>query len=434
MKIKDIHAIQILSSRGYPTIRTKVILDDDSFGIADVPSGASKGKNEALELIDKDENVYRGLSVYKAINNINKVICKSLKGMDISTSLVADLKLNSLDSTEQKSKLGANAILSTSIAIAKALAKSNKMELFQSLDEIKNIYSLPVPMLNIINGGMHASNNIDIQEFMILPVGADSFSDAIRMASEIYMSLKGKLSSKNLLGGVGDEGGFAPNLGSDEEALDLIMDSIKDAGYIPGKDVLISLDVAASSWKVENEDLYVFPKSKKQFTTDELIRFYEQLIYKYPIFSIEDGLDETDYSGWIKFNQLLKDKLVLIGDDLYVTNYNLLKRGIDENWSNGILIKPNQIGTVTETITTINLAKENNFIYIVSHRSGDTSDSFISDLAVAKNALLIKAGAPCRSERVEKYNRLLEIEDMYETEYNGKKISKIFSSFSSYRF
>ena len=337
MKIKDIHAIQILSSRGYPTIRTKVILDDDSFGIADVPSGASKGKNEALELIDKDENVYRGLSVYKAINNINKVICKSLKGMDISTSLVADLKLNSLDSTEQKSKLGANAILSTSIAIAKALAKSNKMELFQSLDEIKNIYSLPVPMLNIINGGMHASNNIDIQEFMILPVGADSFSDAIRMASEIYMSLKGKLSSKNLLGGVGDEGGFAPNLGSDEEALDLIMDSIKDAGYIPGKDVLISLDVAASSWKVENEDLYVFPKSKKQFTTDELIRFYEQLIYKYPIFSIEDGLDETDYSGWIKFNQLLKDKLVLIGDDLYVTNYNLLKRGIDENWSNGIL-------------------------------------------------------------------------------------------------
>ena len=200
------------------------------------------------------------------------------------------------------------------------------------------------------------------------------------------------------------------------------MDSIKDAGYIPGKDVLISLDVAASSWKVENEDLYVFPKSKKQFTTDELIRFYEQLIYKYPIFSIEDGLDETDYSGWIKFNQLLKDKLVLIGDDLYVTNYNLLKRGIDENWSNGILIKPNQIGTVTETITTINLAKENNFIYIVSHRSGDTSDSFISDLAVAKNALLIKAGAPCRSERVEKYNRLLEIEDMYETEYNGKKI------------
>lgn len=430
MRIKDIKALQIISSRGHPTIKTTVTLSDGSKGSSSVPSGASKGKNEALELIDKDDKYYRGLSVLTAISNIKDKLKNNLIHDDFSTFYEIDEKMIKLDGTKQKTKLGANAILSISIATIKAIAMNKSLEIYEVINNDLNRIILPVPMLNIINGGMHANNNIDFQEFMILPVNSLTFSHAVEMACNIYMSLKGILEKNDMLQGVGDEGGYAPNLNNNEEALDLIVQAIREAGYVEGKDVLISLDVAASSWKDKKSDRYVFPKSKSIMTTEELIDYYEKLIHKYPIFSIEDGLDEEDYEGWELLNRRLGDHLILVGDDLYVTNKELLKIGIEKKLSNAILIKPNQIGTIKETLETIDLADKNNFLYIISHRSGDTCDSFIADLSVASRAMLIKSGAPCRSERVEKYNRLLEIEDEQRCEYSGHKIKEMFANFS----
>ncbi len=436
MKIKNIHAIEVLSSRGYPTIKTKVTLESGEIGEAMVPQGASKGKREAYEMIDKNPSRYKGLGVEKAVKIINNDLAKFLIGQEIDSISDLDKKLIDFDSTPNKEKYGANSILSISIAFTKALARSQNKQIFEVLkQDDKSKIILPVPMLNIINGGMHAKNNLDFQEFMILPIGARSFKEAIRMAVEVYITLKGELIEKGLNTGVGDEGGFAPNLEDDEAALKLISDSIKKSGYKLGKDFVLSLDIAASSWRDEKTGKYIFPKSHKEFTLDELLSYYDDLSFKYPLFSIEDGLDEEDYDGWSKMNIRFKDRLLLVGDDLYVTNKRLLKKGIDENLSNAILIKPNQIGSVTETLETIQMAKNHDMEFIVSHRSSDTCDSFIADLAVSSSAHLIKSGAPCRSERVEKYNRLLEIEDSYPSSiYAGEKILKLFKTFSSSRY
>ena len=412
--IKSVNAIEVLDSRGNPTIQVEVVTDGGFCGMAIVPSGASTGKFEAVELRDGDENRYFGKGVLQAVNNVNKKIAPKLENMNVYEQVKIDQKLIKLDGTKNKSSLGANAILGVSIAVAKAAANSLGMTLYNYIGGI-NAKVLPMPMMNILNGGKHADNNINIQEFMIVPLKAKSFTESMEICNKIYNVLKKNLKSKRLSTAVGDEGGFAPNLESDEEALDLIVAAIGEAGFIPRKDIGIALDVASSEMKKEAEnrelDGYYFWKSDILKSTTEMIEYYSDLIDKYPIISIEDGLDEEDWDGWFKMTTILGNKIMLVGDDLFVTNLDRLKKGLKQNVANSILIKPNQIGTLTETLETIEIAKCNGYKIIISHRSGETEDSFIADLAVAVNSGYIKAGAPCRTDRIVKYNRLLNIEN-----------------------
>ena len=404
---------EIIDSRGNPTVEADVFLSDGTMGRASVPSGASTGKFEALELRDKDSKRYRGAGVLKAVENINKEIGNHLIGMNPFHIENIDKKLLSLDGTKNKEKLGANAILALSLATCKAAATSLKLPLYQFIGGIFG-NTMPLPMMNILNGGAHASNNLDIQEFMIMPVGAKTFSEGLRWSIEVYHELAKLLKSKNLATGVGDEGGFAPNLKSTEETLELILKAINQAGFSTNKnspDFLLALDAAASEWKTDVQGKYFLPKSKSTYTTKQLIHYWKDLVEKFPIISIEDPLDEEDWLGWQQLTQELGRKIQLVGDDLFVTNSSRLKKGIELKAGNAILIKLNQIGTVSETLATIELAKKHGYKTIISHRSGETEDTFIADFAVALNAGQIKTGAPCRSERVAKYNQLLRIEE-----------------------
>lgn len=403
-KIKLIKAREIIDSRGNPTVEATVMLESGAKGIASVPSGASTGIHEAHELRDKDKSRYNGKGVLLAVNNVNQLICPALLGMSAGDLEKIDEKMIALDGTKNKSRLGANATLAVSLATARAAAAHKGVELYahlSSTDEGKP----PIPMFNVLNGGAHASNNIDIQEFMLVPHGL-SLDDGIRAGVEIYHALGRILKSKGLSTGVGDEGGFAPNLASDEEAIDLLCQAIKEGGYSFDQ-VGIALDVASSEWFEDGE--YILPKRQKKMTAEELIEYYSALIESYPIISIEDGLAEDDFAGWQKMTKRLGDKILLVGDDLFVTNVERLSEGISLNIGNAILIKPNQIGTLTETLKVIRLAKESGYKVILSHRSGETTDTAIADIAAAVGSDLIKSGAPCRGERVAKYNRLSEI-------------------------
>lgn len=411
--ITKIKGRQIIDSRGNPTVEAEVFLSDGTRGRASVPSGASTGKYEALELRDNDQNLYMGKSVFKAVENIDLQIAKNLVGMSPFNIRAIDKKMLQLDGTKDKSNLGANAILAVSLATAKAAALSKKESLYSFLGGIAGNL-LPFPMMNILNGGAHSSNNIDIQEFMIVPVGAKQFSKKLQWCVEVYHQLGKILKSKNFSTAVGDEGGFAPDLKSTEEALDLILEAIEQAGFSTKKDspdFLIALDAASSEWKTDTVGKYYLPKSKKTYTSDQLIQYWKNLVSTYPIFSLEDPLDEEDWLGWQKITKELGHKIQLIGDDLFVTNIERLKKGIELKAGNGILIKLNQIGSLTETIAAVKLAQLHGFKAIISHRSGETEDTFISDLAVALNVGQIKTGAPCRTERVAKYNQLLRIEE-----------------------
>ena len=413
VKIKSVHARQILDSRSNPTLEVDVTLSNGAMGRAAVPSGASTGAYEAVELRDRNKNYYNGKSVLNAVNNVNKIISKTVVGLNCFDQKNLDKKLIELDGSVNKANLGANAILGVSLATAVAAANAKGVPLYRYLGK-ESI--LPVPMLNILNGGKHADNNLNIQEFMIVPTGAKTFSQALEWSSNIYHELKELLKNKNLSTGVGDEGGFAPNLKDDEEALDFIVRAIKKAGLKLGGDVGIALDVAASEMfneaqKISEEGKYYFWKTKKLFTTEKLIDYYQKLVKKYNIISIEDGLAEEDWEGWAKLTKILGNKIQLVGDDLFVTNVERLKKGIKQKCANAILIKVNQIGSLTETIEAIKLAQKNGYGVIVSHRSGETEDTFIADLAVGLGCGQIKTGAPCRSERVAKYNQLLRIEE-----------------------
>lgn len=415
IKIKNIHAREILDSRGNPTIECEITLENGIKEASSVPSGASTGIYEAYELRDGDSNRYFGKGVLKAVNNINTIINETLKGRNVFNQEELDLLLIHLDGTENKSNLGANAILATSLAICQAGAKASNLEIYEYLNKMNDNYQIPRPMMNIINGGQHALNNIDIQEFMIVPFSYSSFKEGLRKCVEVYHSLKKVLLEKKVSSlGVGDEGGFAPNLKKDEEALKIIIKAIEKAGYVPGIDFKISLDVASSSWYDSKTEKYILTKSKKTYSRTQLIAYYKKLIKKYPIYSIEDGMEENDIEGWKLLTKKLGKKVLLVGDDLFTTNEKRLKMGVENHLANSILIKPNQIGTISEVLKTIKTAKDNNYQIIISHRSGETSSSFISDLSVSVNAPLIKSGAPCRMERVIKYNRLLQIEEQIE--------------------
>lgn len=407
MKIANIKAREILDSRGNPTVEAEVILEDESVGRASVPSGASTGKFEAAEKRDNDER-YGGLGVKKAVNSIKKSIAPALIGVDVLNQREIDRIMIELDGTENKSKLGANAILSVSMASAKAASKSLKLPLFRYLGGT-NAHLLPVPMMNILNGGSHADNNVDIQEFMIMPIGAKSESEAIRMGSEVFGALKKTIKKEGGITSVGDEGGFAPMLKRDEDALELIMEAIEKAGYTPGEDIVIALDAASSEWF--DGEKYILPKSQNSFSSDELISYFETLNKNYPIFSIEDPLGEDDWKGWQKITQILGNKCQLVGDDLFVTNSKRIEKGIKLNAANAVLIKVNQIGSLSETFDAVQKAHKAGYRTIISHRSGETEDTTISDIAVALNSGQIKTGAPCRSDRTSKYNRLLRIEE-----------------------
>ena len=414
LAIEEIKALEVLDSRGNPTVQVEVITEEGTNGVAMVPSGASTGSFEAVELRDGDKSRYLGKGVLKAVENINKIIAKELEGMNVFEQAEIDKKLIEIDGTENKGKLGANATLGVSLAVAKAAANSLGMSLYKYIGGV-NAKTLPVPMMNILNGGKHADNTVNIQEFMIMPVGAKSFSECLRMSAEIYHTLKKVLKAKGLATGVGDEGGFAPNLSSDEEALKLIVEAISKAGYKPGEDVVLALDVASTEMydeakKIGKEGCYYFWKTEELKTEDEMIEYLEDLANKYPIISIEDGLAEEDWEGWRKLTEKLGNKLQLVGDDLFVTNIKRLQKGLDNKIANSILIKLNQIGTLTETLDAIELAKKNGYAAVVSHRSGETEDTTLADVAVATNAGQIKTGAPCRTDRVAKYNRLLNIE------------------------
>ena len=406
-RIISVEGFELMDSRSNPTVAARVVLNDGSTGFALAPSGASTGEFEAHEKRDLDKSRYGGKGVKKAVESINTEICRELLTLDNADQRKADTAMIRLDGTENKSRLGANAILAVSLALAKACATSYKMPLYKYLGGINGI-KMPRPMMNILNGGAHASNNIDIQEFMILPYNAPSFAEGLRYCSEIYHTLGSILKSRNMNTAVGDEGGFAPNLSSDEEAIELIVEAITNSGYSTD-DIKIALDVASSEWY--QNGTYILPKRKENKTSEELIEYYKQLISKYPIISIEDGVAEEDWSGWSKLTAELGDKLQLVGDDLFVTNTERLKKGIAQKAANSILIKPNQIGSLTETLDVIELARENGYTAVISHRSGETEDTTIADLAVAINAGQIKTGAPCRTDRVAKYNRLLIIEN-----------------------
>ena len=405
VKIKSVFAREILDSRGNPTVEVDCLLDNGIRGRAAVPSGASTGENEALELRDGDKKRYLGKGVLKAVNNVNTVIASKIKGLSPDFEKI-DKLLIKLDGTEFKTNLGANAILGVSLAVAKAAALAKKLALYKFLGGQK-AKILPVPFMNILNGGMHADNNLDIQEFMIMPVGAPNFHEALRYASEVFHNLKALLKAKGLATSVGDEGGFAPNLTSNQEALDLIMQAIEKAGYRPGKDVFLALDCAASSFY--KDGVYEFDNSQKK--SADLIQIYGDWMTKYPILSIEDGLSEKDSSGWRKMTESLGSKLQLVGDDIFVTNPKIFKKGIEESIGNAILIKVNQIGSLSETLETLNIAKKNKYRAIISHRSGETEDTTIAHLAVASGCGQIKTGSLSRTDRVCKYNELLRIEE-----------------------
>jgi enolase len=419
--IEEVWAREILDSRGNPTVEAEVILEDGTTGRAAVPSGASTGENEAVELRDDDAARYLGKGVLKAVENINEKIAYELEGLDALDQTLVDQTLIDLDGTENKSNLGANALLAVSMATARAAAAFQEMPLYRYIGGT-NAKTLPVPMMNIINGGAHADNNVDFQEFMIMPVGAESFSEALRAGAEIFHNLKSVLKSRGYATSVGDEGGFAPNLKSNEEAIETILEAIEKAGYKAGENIMIALDPAASEFFKDGK--YIFKKSdKRELSSDEMIAYWTDWTEKYPIISIEDGLAESDWEGWTKITQNIGKKVQLVGDDLFVTNTRFLQKGIDTGAANSILIKVNQIGTLTETLDTIELAKTNNMTCVISHRSGETEDSFIADLAVATNAGQIKTGSLSRSDRIAKYNQLLRIEEDLDTsaKYLGRK-------------
>ena len=409
-EIEKIVGREIIDSRGNPTVEAEVYLSNGIFARASVPSGASTGKYEAVELRDNDKNRFHGKGVSKAVENINTIINPALKGMDASDIYKIDNKMKELDGTRDKSKLGANAILAVSLATVKASAAAFDLPVYKYLGGIVGKQT-PIPMMNILNGGAHTNNNIDIQEFMIMPLCANKFSEALRWCVEVFHTLKNILNEKGLSISVGDEGGFSPNLKNEEDAIQLILEAIKKSGYIPGKDFMIALDAAASEWKSKKEGRYKMKKSGREFSTQELISYWKKLVEKYPIISIEDPLDEDDWNGWEEITKVLGDKIQLVGDDLFVTNVNRLNKGIEKKCANSILIKLNQVGSVSETIDTVLKSKQAGYNTIISHRSGETEETFISDLAVALNAGQIKTGAPSRSERVSKYNQLLRIED-----------------------
>lgn len=432
LEVVDVLAREILDSRGNPTVEVEVVVSNDDgtqfLGRAGVPSGASTGAFEAVELRDNDKGRYNGTGVSKAVSNVNDVIADEIIGMNALDQLAIDQKMLDLDGTPNKAKLGANAILGVSLAVAKAAAEALGLPLYQYLGGF-NAKALPVPMMNILNGGKHADNTVDYQEFMIMPVGAPSFKEALRMCSEVYHTLKKVLKAKNLSTAVGDEGGFAPDLATPDECLDVILDAVKQAGYKAGADIFIAMDPATTELYDEKDKKYHFPGESKMKgqavvrTSDEMIDEWERLANKYPIISLEDGLAEEDWEGWKKLTERLGGKVQLVGDDLFVTNTARLQKGIDLNVGNAILVKVNQIGSLTETFNAIQLANKHNMTAIVSHRSGETEDSTIADIVVAVNAGQIKTGAPARSDRVAKYNQLLRIEEELEgaAEYAGKK-------------
>ena len=408
--IESVYAREVLDSRGNPTVEVEVALESGAEGRAIVPSGASTGAFEAVELRDGDKGRYLGKGTQNAVNNVNTIIAPELEGLDAFDQPGIDGLLLELDGTPNKGKLGANAILGVSMAVARAAANELGLPLFQYIGGV-NAKQLPVPMMNILNGGEHADNNVDVQEFMILPVGAKSFREGLRMGAEVFHSLKKVLGEKGLACGVGDEGGFAPNLGSNREALELIVEAIKAAGYEPGKDVMLGLDVAASEMYNEETKKYVLAGEGKELTAAEMVDLYEDWTTNFPIITIEDGLDEEDWAGWKVLTERLGKKVQLVGDDLFVTNTERLERGIEAGVANSILIKVNQIGTITETLDAIEMAKRAGYTAVISHRSGETEDTTIADLAVAVNAGQIKTGAPSRTDRVAKYNQLLRIEE-----------------------
>ncbi|MCI4626143.1 MAG: phosphopyruvate hydratase [Candidatus Magnetoovum sp. WYHC-5] len=407
-KIEQILGREIMDSRGNPTVEVDVLLESGAVGTAAVPSGASTGEREAVELRDGDKKRYLGKGVLKAVENVNTVIADKVIGLEAMDQALVDKLMCELDGTHNKSKLGANAILGVSLALAKAAAMESELPLYKYIGGV-NAKELPVPMLNIINGGAHADNNVDIQEFMVMPVGATSFKDALRMSAEVFHNLKSILKKKGLATSVGDEGGFAPNLQSNEDALVVIMEAIKEAGYEPGKDFYLALDVASS--EVFKDGKYHFEGEGKIYTADELIDYYDKLVSKYPIISIEDGMGENDRDGWKKITDRLASRVQLVGDDLFVTNPAILKEGIENGLANAILVKVNQIGTLTETLDSVEMAKRAKYTAIISHRSGETEDTTISDIAVATNAGQIKTGSTSRSDRIAKYNRLIRIEE-----------------------
>lgn len=410
LEIEKVIGREIIDSRGNPTVEAEVHLLDGTIARGAAPSGASTGEFEALELRDGDKKRFGGKGVSKAVENINTFIHDALVGLDASDIYKIDKTMIELDGTKDKSKLGANAILAVSIACARAASISMDTPLYRFLGGI-NANRLPVPMMNILNGGAHAANTVDVQEFMIMPAGAESFKEGLRWCTEVFHALAGLLKSKGLATSVGDEGGFAPDLASDEEAIDYILEAVKLAGYEPGKDFVLAMDAAASEWKSGSKGEYILPKSKVKYTSAELVAHWKDLCEKYPIYSIEDGLDEEDWEGWLLMTKELGDKIQLVGDDLFVTNTERLKKGIELGCGNSILIKLNQIGSVSETLEAIKMAHKAGYTAISSHRSGETEDTTIADLAVALNTCQIKTGAPSRSERVAKYNQLLRIEE-----------------------
>ncbi len=420
-EIVEIYAREILDSRGNPTLECEVFLESGAFGRAAVPSGASTGEREALELRDGDKGRYLGKGVMQAVDNVNSRIADELIGMEASDQVAVDRRMLDMDGTEFKSNLGANAILGVSLAVAKAAAEEAGLPLYKYIGGT-NARELPLPMMNIINGGAHADNNVDIQEFMIMPAGACCFAEALRMGAEIFHALKGVLKSKGYNTAVGDEGGFAPDLKSNEEALQVIMEAIVKAGYKPGEDVVLALDVASSELFDKESGLYTLENEpKKEKTAEQMVDFYEDLVNKYPIISIEDGMAENDWDGWKLMTDRLGKRIQVVGDDLFVTNPAILKEGIEKGIANSILIKLNQIGTLTETLEAIEMARRAGYTTVISHRSGETEDTTLADLAVAVNAGQIKTGSLCRTDRVAKYNQLLRIEDELDTtaEFKG---------------
>lgn len=409
--IAQIHARQILDSRGNPTVEVDVYTDSGVIGRAAVPSGASTGVHEAHELRDNDKSVYLGKGVLKAVQNVNKTLNEELNGVDVSEQVGIDRYMCELDGTPTKSNLGANAILGVSLAVANAAAQEAGMPLFKYIGGV-NANLLPIPMMNIINGGSHADNCIDFQEFMIMPVGATSFTEAIRMGAEVFHHLKNVLKKKNYSTNVGDEGGFAPNLKSNEEAITVILQAIEAAKYKPGKDIFIALDPASSEYYIPKENVYHLHKSTgDKLKPSEMVDYWKDWVNKYPIISIEDGMAEDDWAGWKQMTKTLGDKIQLVGDDLFVTNVDRLQKGIDKGVANSILVKVNQIGTLTETINAVEMAKTNSYTAVMSHRSGETEDTTIADLAVALKTGMIKTGSACRSERIAKFNQLMRIEE-----------------------
>lgn len=422
--IKEIYAREVLDSRGNPTIEVEVYTESEAFGRAMVPSGASTGEHEAVELRDGDKKRYLGKGVLKAVENVNEVIAPEIIGMNVFDQVGIDQLMIELDGTPNKAKLGANAILGVSMAVAKAAAELSGLSLYNYLGGF-NAKELPVPMMNIINGGSHADNNVDFQEFMIMPLGAENFKEALRMGTEVFHNLKSVLKGMGLNTAVGDEGGFAPNLKSNEEAIKVILTAIDKAGYVAGKDIFIAMDVASSEFYNKETKKYVLAgEGGKEFTSKELANFYKELVDKYPIISIEDGLDENDWDGWKYLTDILGNKVQLVGDDLFVTNTQRLKQGIELGVGNSILIKVNQIGTLTETFEAIEMAKRAGYTAVVSHRSGETEDTTIADIAVALNTGQIKTGSASRTDRIAKYNQLLRIEDELGSTavFNGLKV------------